>query len=167
LRDLVEYLNTRISFYLGSREIIKDCDELFVCREDGVLLFKELVESSRADRLGALVAGMWQAAKSIQENSSELRERGFTLQFSTSREGIIVFPLNIEEQSLVLSIAFQDELHPGRLKNRCRLLRDALENDFSEFRIKNRSQVKQSNKDFLFTNISDQEIDNLFSVAGI
>jgi hypothetical protein len=163
----VEYLNTRISFYLGSREIIKDCDELFVCREDGVLLFKELVESSRADSLGALVAGMWQAAKSIHVNNSGLREQGFTLQLSTSSEGIIVFPLKIEDQNLVFSIAFQEELHPGRLKNRCRLLRDALENDFSEFKIQNRSQEKKSNEDFLFTNISDQEIDNLFSFAGI
>ena len=163
----MEYLNTRISFYLDSQEIIKDCDELFVCREDGVLLFKELVESSKADSLGALVAGMWQAAKSIQESSSGLRVPGFTLQFSTSSEGIIVFPLKVEDQSLVLSIVFKNELHPGRLKNRCRLLRDTLENDFSEFKIKNRSQKKKSSRDFLFNNISDQEIDSLFSFAGI
>lgn len=168
-QNLVEYLDSRICYYLSQGgQVIKDEHDIFVCRKDGVCLFEELGGSTTSQTLGALIAGMWQAAESVNALDEKLSVDDYVLQFSTSNRGIVVYPLQIENQVLLLAVLFDNELAPGRLKNSCRMLRDNLEYDYQDFNdLYGRKLIEEKHhENFLFSNISDREIDQLFSFAG-
>ncbi len=165
---IVEYLSCEISNYLEDIENNISLDhDIFVCRKDGVCLFKELSENVNAQTVGALVAGMWQAAESVNSiNTISVNE--YMLQFSTSQQGVMVYPLYLEDEIFLLTTLFGEELNPGKLKNSCRKLRDQLVNNYTDYQQMRPKEISNEKKkqEFLFSNISDKEIDQLFSFAG-
>ena len=69
---------------------------------------------------------------------------------------------------MLLAVLFNNELAPGRLKNSCRMLRDNLAYDYQDYidQYGRKLIEEKQQEDFLFSNISDREIDQLFSFAG-
>ena len=65
-QNLVKFLDSQICYYLSQGDqVIKDEHDIFVCRKYGVCLFEELGGSMTSQTIGALIAGMWQAAESV------------------------------------------------------------------------------------------------------
>lgn len=166
LSQLIAFFEKQISFYLTEGGIkIDPAHSLFICRQDGVFLFQE-IDHIEIQRFGALTAGMWQAAESVGRGENE-NLNDFVLQFSSSDSGVFVYPLELAGETYLLTVVFKDEVNPGKLKNSCRRLRNYLVEEFDEafpkHKIKNKNKTS---REYLFSDISDSEIDKLFSFAG-
>ena len=141
---------------------------LFLCRADGVPLYsnnslgKDVSEAS----VGALLGGVWQAARALASfiPDNEDNEDIFRLSFDTSSRGLYIVPTPINGEEFYLGLIYFSEVNPGQIKSR---LRD-LSFKFVEY-IESISTLiaPKENEDFLFDDISDDEMDNLFSFGGV
>ena len=139
---------------------------LFVCRADGVNLFhmNGLGQEANEMSVGALLGGVWHAARELvkfipKQNDEDV----FRLSFDTSSQGVYILPIKLVDEEFYLGLIYFDEMNPGFVKSRLRDLAFRLQ----EFLEKD-SEKKAAKKDesVLFENISDDEMDNLFSFAS-
>lgn len=136
----------------------KDSTVLFI-REDGLCIFSNTdnVESS----FGALMGGSWQAAmtliKTIDQGSEE---NDFRFSFDTANKGVHILKLKYNSMPIYVGLIFNNVTNPALLKNNFRVLLKDIEQSLD-------GVVEiQSKDEFLFNDISDDEIDNLFSFVG-
>ncbi len=136
--------------------VLKD-SELFIIRADGTLLFSD--GNTKGHSLSALMGGMWQAAqhtfKSLDknENQNELK-----LSFGDADSGIFMTLIR-EHDPLYLSCIYKNILNPGLLRNELRILSLLMQEI-----VKLDKNIKNTKKDeYLFNNITDNEIDKLFT----
>jgi hypothetical protein len=151
----------------------------FLIRQDGVVLYhnNKLGNSLTKSSIGALLGGVWQASKALsdfipktnQKNSNNSNEDIYRLSFDTTSQGIYVLPLKVYEEELFLGLIYHSEINPGLVKNKIRELADNLTN-FLVVELKNVTSLKQPKKnttnDFLFNDITDAEMDNLFTFSS-
>ena len=140
---------------------------LFLCRSDGVFIFfrgNRINERYRSS-IGALMGGAWQAAQALTDFIPGKAHSGtFSLSFSSSIRGIHVLPLSIEREGYYLGSIFYDEINPGVVKSKLRVLHLKLGRFVKEsFKTKERQII---NGRPLFQNITDEEIDAIFSFGG-
>lgn len=134
---------------------------LFVCREDGVLIFFEKGRNKMSlerDAIGALVGGVWQAARELSRfipNHSD--EKGYRLSFDTSSEGLTIYPISVAGENYYLGCIFDNELSPGLIKNKLKRMAIHLEESLEDIKIVEEKEA------YLFENITDDEMDDLFS----
>ena len=134
---------------------------IFLCRRDGVLLHAHNQETFPGDiqSAGALMSSVWQAAEALADylgDTADVREEFFRLSFDTSEKGVYVLPLFVEEEMFFLGAFFKDHRNPALVKNQLRhLVRSSA---FKELTPK-----KETNQGYLFENITDDEIDQMFS----
>lgn len=145
----------------------------FVIRQDGVVLYKNKTSANKLDdtSIGALLSGVWQASRALagyipQNNNQE----GFRLSFDTSSQGIYIVPVACETDELYMGVIYHEEVNPGYLKNKMRDLAvsfsNFLENELQSAGVQKTTVKDNTNKtDFLFSDISDDEMDQLFSFA--
>lgn len=134
-------------------------------RQDGVVVYSnETAEEMMT--IGALMTGAWQASKALLDTLPNNNEEENVLRFSfdSSSSGVYILPLDIGSQKLFLGMIFDNEINPALLKNKMRKLATEL----SQYFISNSDKyaIKTQSDEFLFQEISDDEIDNLFSFAG-
>lgn len=133
-----------------------------ICRRDGVPLYsyKEFNSEWNDSTVGALVGGIWQAAETLTQFIPDDENEDYRFSFETSSKGIFIIQLSGNFEPLYLSFIYFDMVNPAKMKARLRSLEgkltayieDNLENNF------------QSNDNvFLFDEISDTEMDDLFS----
>jgi hypothetical protein len=141
----------------------------FLIRFDGVVLYhnNNLANSLSKSSIGALLAGVWQAARALSEFiPKEKSDEGYRLSFDTTSQGIYVVPIAAGSQELYMGLIYHDEVNPGFIKNKIREMATSfgefLEQELKEFE---RSNLKSSTEknDFLFGDISDSEMDRLFA----
>ncbi len=135
---------------------------IFVCRNDGILLYSNEKKISQNDQksMGALVSGVWQAAEALSTFLPNYKnEDVYRLGFDTSSQGIYVLPLNIKQSTYYLGVIFYDEVNPGMIKSQIRNFGQKFIN-YIENKTYHNNEVKE---DFLFKDITDHEIDQLFS----
>lgn len=145
---------------------------IFVTREDGITVFDSSQDSSTAS-VSALVSGVWQASEAlmgIANPGQEIME--FRFSFDTSSQGIYLCPFSLLGKKYYLGALFKDCLNPGQLKRKIYLLKDELVGKVGKENFepsKNKIEKRKVNKreGYLFNDISDEEIDRLFSVGGI
>jgi hypothetical protein len=140
---------------------------LFVAREDGITIY-DSVQNQTTASVSALVSGVWQASEALmvlaQPNQNVLE---FRLAFDTSSKGIYLFPISVAGKRYFLGAIYQDCVNPGQLKRQVALVKDELDRSFP---IEPRAAAPAKGlvrEGFLFKDISDEEIDRLFSVGGI
>ncbi len=146
----------------NSRSGFSEKERFFFFRKDGHVLFssskKHFITS-----LAALSTGAWQAAFSlIQSIEDSDDEKNFRFSFDTSSEGILILPLRLNSEVYYGALIYEDQINPGFLKNKFKNLVDKLE----YYLIESGSNEPQLGNQFLFKDITDAEIDNLFSFAG-
>jgi hypothetical protein len=164
-----EEFPNQVSEYLGEK--INECDlqnlSIFLCRNDGVIIFSQSGLSSSLDEsaIGALIAGVWQAAGALTSFiPSAGIEDFFRLSFDTSSRGVYVLPVKaIDGREYYFGSIYYDAVNPGLLKSKFRSLRDDLEGFVSTLTI---CGDKEDKSTFLFDNITDNAMDQLFSFAG-
>lgn len=162
---LTSDLSTELKVFFDQEKdhIFKRFD-IFLCRNDGVLVYNTSKLTDSVESVGVLLCGMWQAADAL---SSFLPTRDadecFRLCFDTSSNGIYVLPVNVDSMEYYLGAIFYDELNPGMIKLKLRELKDRLR----KFIKKELFNTKHSDKggQYLFKNISDEEMDKLFSFS--
>jgi hypothetical protein len=138
---------------------------LFVTREDGITIY-DTVQNQTTTSVSALVSGVWQASEALMgiahpgQNVMEFR-----LGFDTSSQGIYLFPFSLSGNRYFLGAIYHDCTNPGQLKRQVTLIKEEMDRLFSSEPV-NKPQTKSSNREgFLFQEISDDEIDRLFSVG--
>jgi len=161
-------INERIRIFLEPKQkMIKA--RLFVTRDDGITVY-DSVQNHTTSSVAALVSGVWQASEAlvglVQHKSNEA---GFRLSFDTSSQGIYLFPMVISKKKYFLGAIYKDCVNPGQLKRKISLIKDELElllksSDDADSRLE---IFKESKSDYLFKDISDAEMDSLFSLGGI
>lgn len=139
---------------------------LLVCRRDGVPLFSyKTFESTWNDSTaGALIGGMWQAAETLTQFIPEVKDEDFRFSFDTSSRGIFIIELNGSFEPLYLSYIYYNLDNPARMKSRVKSIKSKLDiylddhlNDLSVISDTHEKDV------FLFSDISDDEMNDLFS----
>lgn len=143
----------------------------FLIRYDGVVLYhnNNLANSLSKSSIGALLGGVWQAAKALADFiPKEEAKEGYRLSFDTSSQGVYIVPITVGSEELYLGLIYHDEVNPGFIKNKIREMATSfgefLEQELKGSRdLKNNLSEKENN--FLFRDITDTEMDRLFAFA--
>jgi hypothetical protein len=136
----------------------KISSRLALVRADGIIVYSNSSDSFESSSIGALVSGVWQAAESLNSIISNDNEAyDFRLGFDTSENGLYILPINILKESFYICSIYKEEVNPAKLKRNLRLLKQNLEVFLSEYK----EEISTRN-DYLFSNITDVEMDNLF-----
>lgn len=139
---------------------------LFVTREDGITIY-DSVQDHTTTSVAALVSGVWQASEALVNlvhKQEEVME--FRFGFDTSSQGIYLFPFGLGGKRYFLGAIYQDCLNPGQLKRQIALIKEEMDRLF-ELDPVPQKLVSSARQGYLFTDISDEEIDRLFSLGGI
>ena len=156
-------LNLLVKKFFEENEYNKIAERLVVLRHDGINVYSNMPDQFEAASIGALVSGVWQAAESL---SSMLKQQNeffdFRLGFDTSSDGLYVLPFTILDQTYYLCAIYRDSNNPAKLKRNIRLLKENLELFLSEFSF----DTEKNREGYLFQNITDDEMNNLFGIGG-
>ncbi len=139
---------------------------LLVCRRDGVPLFSyKTFESTWNDSTaGALIGGMWQAAETLTQFIPEVKDEDFRFSFDTSSRGIFIVELSGNFEPLYLSYIYYNLDNPARMKSRVKSIKDKLDMYLDDHLSNVSTRISTQEKEvFLFSDISDDEMDDLFS----
>lgn len=139
----------------------------FISRQDGILVYEN---SSRelATPAGVLTCGLWQAAEALSKLFSLNGNEEFRLSFDSTDQGIYVLKFFLNENEFYLAILFQHEMNPGFLKAKTRQMLVKLENFLNKQNVaNNRDILFDVRKSYLFSEITDREMDALFSATGV
>lgn len=153
--DLYKHCPHQDSFLQSSLVVMTEEGQVVV--ELGLPLGRDKVHQT-----GVLLAGAWQASLALSEENQNNEEK--VLSLGSSDSGFLVLPFSYHHK-LILGVVYQNDLNPGKLKMKSKLLRDFLSENLSQQVVDNNQQEKDEN--YLFKNITDDELDELFSFAGI
>lgn len=154
-----KYIDTvKEKYFLNNKGI-----RLFIALSDGTIVYPKESNSLKNSNIGALAAGVWLASSELSKNSFSNMDLGFRFSFDSSESGIQILPLNNSDRTHFLILVFENITNPGWLKNQFRLLQQNLLEQVKN----NQSAKKEAKSELLFNNITDEEINGLFSNLGI
>lgn len=158
-------INTVVKQFFTENEFDKLAHKISVVRNDGVVVFANTENFNESYSIGALVGGLWQAAEALNSMvSKESEVFEFRLSFDTSEQGIYVLPLQVKDNTYYICAIYKEINNPALLKKNLRNLKDTLYFYLKETFV---SEKKIQRNGFLFDNISDEEMDNLFNFSEI
>lgn len=133
-------------------------------RKDGITLCSGQRDSQTH---GALMGGAWQAAMALLKLSENTQFQEIEQRFSVdnSNTGVYIVPFTVDNELMFLGTVYTDVFNPGPLKNKLRLFAQRLPTELKQ-KLEKHEQSTVLRKEFLFENISDKEIDDLFSFSG-
>lgn len=163
-------LNSLVKDFFEENEFDRLANKVSVVRSDGTVLYCNSKDSFEASNIGALASGIWQAASSLSQmiNKGE-NSSAFRLAFDTTSEGIYILPIDIASRDCYLCCLFKDQLNPGKLKQSMRNIGFLLEAYMREEALRFEAQElpRELRSGYLFKDITDEEMDRLFGVAGV
>lgn len=134
---------------------------LFVVRRDGLMVWEKQA-GPQSQALAALCGGVWEAAFAMaQAAGTTSSARGFRLVFDDAQAGVLIFPIQLEGQIYYLGTVYADCMNPGRLRRQIQMLAEAVESDLTQAFTPDASG-SEARAGFLFTDITDAEMDRLF-----
>lgn len=135
---------------------------LFVSRNDGISIY-DSVQDETTSSVSALVSGVWQASEALMGLVGKIDDLfEYRLGFDTSSEGIYLFSFDIGGRNYCCGAIYKDCLNPGLLKRQVMMLKADLEK-LHVPKLKEDSHIREG---FLFSEITDEEMDNLFTLSG-
>lgn len=139
---------------------------LFVSREDGISVFDFENDSTRA-QVSALVSGMWQASEALVKLIDDTQDAyDFRLGFDTSSSGVFLLPFTHGGKKYFLGALYSGSLNPGVLKHQLGQIRNEI-CQLLEHSVAREDEIPLEGRNgYLFTDITDEEIDRLFGVHG-
>ena len=146
--------------------ILSEFNDLSVLltRNDGVILWANKSGDRKNHTLGALITGAWTATRALTEEIGAENINN-TLTFGGSSDGIHVLPITLSGKRFAFSVLYKKVNNPAKLKLKFRLLKQIIEDEYDE---KSKlSELVDDGKEktkALFNNITDEEIDNLFTL---
>jgi hypothetical protein len=138
---------------------------MFVSREDGITVY-DSVQDQTTTSVSALVSGVWQASEALMDLAHPQQDvMEFRLAFDTSSQGIYLFPFKLQGKKFYLGAIYRDCINPGQLKRQIAMIKNEMDCLFSDF--PQEIKKNQPREGYLFKDISDDEMDRLFSAGGI
>jgi hypothetical protein len=156
-----EFVNAFLDEYLETGAMTNY--SVFVCREDGHLVYNRdhMKMGVKHSSIAALLGGVWQAASTLASFiTKEEKQDLFRLSFDTSSQGIYILPFEQNNEKYSLCLLYKNEINPGFLKSR---LRELLMRMTGEMKCLNLKELR-SNKGFMFSDITDEEMDKVFNI---
>jgi len=136
---------------------------VFVFREDGIPMYGVYKDLDR-NSVGALMAGSWQAANALSGFiQGKANNEIFRFSFDTSERGVYILPFSIKKTAFLLGVIFKGQVNPGLIKSKMRQMLDKLLQHVETLK---EETPKVNRESFLFKELSDREIDRLFSFEG-
>ena len=141
---------------------------LFVTREDGITIY-DSVQDQTTTSVSALVSGVWQASEALMGLAHPKQDvMDFRLGFDTSSQGIYLMPFSLKGKRYFLGAIYHECVNPGQLKRQVVMIKEEMDRLFASEPVAPKTQNKtMSREGFLFQEITDAEIDRLFSAGGI
>ena len=159
-------INEALEHFFKNYEKLERSVRLFVFREDGLILYQtSVVENKTASSCGALMGGTWQAAMTLVSfiGGSKRKPDDYRLSFDSSSEGVhIIAAGQYENYQLYLGGIYAQQVNPAPLKNKIKNLNFKLRACIDELSVKQAGHRTEEN--YLFSNITDSEIDAMFAV---
>ena len=154
MKTLNEKLFNAIKEFRGIDKIM-ECD-FFIFSRDGIIVYRNLSEEIRASQeLGALSGGLCQAAVQLATMYKLDQPEEFRLDFSSSKSGLFILPIPVKDNEYFLINFYREHMNPGMNKIVFRSLVNHLVDNKEIFET-------QLIEEFLFNDIKDEEIDQLF-----
>lgn len=147
---------------------------VFVFRVDGHLLYGNAPKDV-SHTYSALLTGAWHSSYALLESLGQ-KENDGRLSLEMGDHGMMVCPLHVTRSKLFLGVIYKDVENPGKLKAQLRLATLELESAVKGVGVeieqtplkKNIPKLDISDRnDFLFKDITDEEMDSLFNFSGI
>lgn len=139
---------------------------LFVTRDDGITIY-DSIQNNTTTSVAALVSGVWQASEALMDLVHKQNEvMSFRLGFDTSSQGIYLFPFILSGKKYFLGAIYNDCVNPGQLKRQIALIKEEMERLFVHEPLPKKT-ITSTRHGYLFQDISDAEIDRIFSLGGI
>lgn len=138
---------------------------IFVTREDGITIY-DTIQDATTTSVAALVSGVWQASEALMglvRNDRDVMD--FRLGFDTSSQGIYLFPFSLSGNRYFLGAIYNDCLNPGQLKRQVAMLKEELSLEYANEEVSTES-TNMTRDGYLFHDITDEEMDRLFSIGG-
>lgn len=132
--------------------------ELFIIRNDGLLMASNSTKEDMQST-AALATGIWQAAEATYEDKNSVGE--CSLSFATTDTGLFLLPLEDSKRSFYLCCRYEGELNPGHLKQKLKNHRNILLETLSELT----EEIENTRSEYLFPDLTDQEINKIFSAV--
>lgn len=154
-----------IKDFFGQKKIVKKFgdSQLFFLRKDGVLLFTNR-DPADAQSISALMGGIWQAAAAVSDFIPHFKkEEVYRLTFDTSSKGVYILPVEIFNGEFYLGAIYYNKTNPAVVKHELREIHRLLLEEMAPLSTK--ASGKTDSK-FLFKDISDDEINSIFSTVG-
>lgn len=141
---------------------------LFVTREDGITIY-DSVQNQTTTSVSALVSGVWQASEALIGLANPSQNiMDFRLAFDTSSQGIYLFPFSFSGKRYFMGAIYQECLNPGQLKRQVAMIKEEMDRLFQDEPVKSvKPTFTVEREGYLFQEITDEEIDRLFSAGGI
>jgi hypothetical protein len=139
---------------------------IFVTRDDGITIY-DSIQNKTTNSVSALVSGLWQASEALMNlvhQDQQVLE--YRLGFDNSSNGLFLFPFTLSDKKYFLGCIYQDSLNPAQLKYQMNQIKKNLE---KKFNLEKKEQIKStvSRQGYLFSDITDAEMDRLFALGGI
>lgn len=116
-------------------------------------------EKDAVQSFGALMTGLLQASSSVSELMGKEKEDDIILSYQTTSSGFFILPPNETNRKLFWAFMFDNEQNPGKVK----LYAKKLHTHMNEVSI----IEEREDDEILFKDITEKELDDLFSFAGI
>ena len=152
-------MNEIIDDFFASIDFHLENTSLVVSRTDGIPMYSINSISKELDvnTFSALSAASLQASETLMQMMPNDDKETFRFSFDNSSAGIYIMRVQNTVEPLIMSLFYYDHVNPGKLKSRLRIVRDALEEHISL----NHKSIRSAQ--YLFDEISDDEMDGLFS----
>lgn len=160
-------LTTLVKEFFIENEFNMISNRVALVRNDGTVLFANSMNSMESANIGALASGIWQAAQSLNSLvNKDVPEKHYRLAFDTSSEGIYLVPTQLNSVSCYLCCIFKDQINPAKLKQNMRNIAFLLETFIRDESVSTNFPSQAARTGFLFENITDKEMDQLFGFTG-
>jgi predicted regulator of Ras-like GTPase activity (Roadblock/LC7/MglB family) len=153
-------LNQRINDHIESIDISR-LHNLFIYRDDGINIFTK--DEKNKSTIGALVAGVWQASSELSKNVKIESDKEFQFNFYNSNSGVYLISICANSNQYIIGTSYENETNPGKLKLELRRFAKNIETFITKFK----NVETKVRTEYLFNEISDHEIDAMFSTVGI
>jgi hypothetical protein len=153
-------LNQRINDHIESVDISR-LHNLFIYRDDGINIFTK--DDKNKSTIGALVAGVWQASSELSKNVKIESDKEFQFNFYNSNSGVYLISICANSNQYIIGSSYENEINPGKLKLELRRFAKNIEAFITKFK----NVETRVRTEYLFNEISDHEIDAMFSTVGI
>jgi hypothetical protein len=149
----------------NGKEVLEKTTILALSRDGQVFGQLGKIKSEKdIQSLGALLVGMWQASEAVGDFLSGSAEKDLTLSFQSSNKGFFLLRPTEKNKEVFWGVLFESEVNPGKIKLYAKKMRSF----YDEIKIiESKDMNNTQDGEFLFQNITEDEVDKLFSFAGL